>query len=68
MSIVFLVLPLALLIVAVAVAAFVWATRRGQYDDLVTPAMRMLADDDTPGPARLTGRRAPVPDEGKPAP
>ena len=46
MSVIFLVLPLALVVVAAAVAAFVWATRRGQFDDLETPALRMLHDDD----------------------
>ena len=45
MSVIFLVLPLALLIVGIAVAAFVWATRRGQFDDLDTPAVRILHDD-----------------------
>lgn len=45
MSVIFLVLPLALLIVAAGVAAFVWATRRGQYDDLETPAIRAVQDD-----------------------
>ena len=45
MSIIYLVLPLALLVVLIGVAAFVWATRRGQYDDLDTPAVRMLHDD-----------------------
>jgi cbb3-type cytochrome oxidase maturation protein len=46
MSVLYVVVPLALLIVAVAVGAFVWAARRGQFDDLETPAMRMLHDDD----------------------
>ena len=45
MSVIFLVLPLALLIVAAAVWAFVWAARRGQYDDLETPAIRAVQDD-----------------------
>ncbi|MBL0937566.1 MAG: cbb3-type cytochrome oxidase assembly protein CcoS [Gemmatimonadaceae bacterium] len=45
MSVLFLVLPLALLVVAVAVLAFVWSARSGQYDDLDTPAMRVLGDD-----------------------
>ena len=45
MSVIFLVLPLAMLIVAVAVVAFVWAARRGQYDDLDTPAIRAIQDD-----------------------
>ena len=38
MSVIFVVLPLALLVVAAAVWAFVWATKRGQFDDLDTPA------------------------------
>lgn len=50
MSIVYLVLPLALVIVLAAVIAFVWAARRGQFDDLETPALRMLHDDDAPRP------------------
>lgn len=45
MSVIYLLLPVALIIVAAAVGAFVWATRRGQYDDLDTPALRMLHDD-----------------------
>ena len=45
MSVIFIVLPLALLIVAVAVGAFVWATKRGQFDDLETPAIRAVHDD-----------------------
>ncbi|MEI8289351.1 MAG: cbb3-type cytochrome oxidase assembly protein CcoS [Verrucomicrobiota bacterium] len=27
------------------VVAFVWSVRDGQYEDTVTPAMRMLAED-----------------------
>jgi len=41
----YLILPLALLVVFAAVIAFVWAARRGQFDDLDTPAMRALHDD-----------------------
>lgn len=53
MSIIYLVLPLALLVVLAGVVAFVWAARRGQYDDLETPALRMLHDDE--GPRRPAG-------------
>jgi cbb3-type cytochrome oxidase maturation protein len=48
MSVIFLVLPLALIIVLVAVGAYVWAVRRGQFDDLDTPAVRLLHDDEVP--------------------
>jgi cbb3-type cytochrome oxidase maturation protein len=46
MSVLYIVLPLALLIVGAAVAAFVWAADRGQYDDLDTPGVRAVQDDD----------------------
>jgi cbb3-type cytochrome oxidase maturation protein len=45
-SVLFVVLPLAILIVALAVGAYVWSARAGQFDDLDTPAVRMLHDDD----------------------
>ena len=46
MSVIYLVLPLALLVVAGALAAFIWAARSGQMDDLETPGVRMLFDED----------------------
>ena len=45
METVFVLLPLALLIAAIAVGFFVWAARSGQFDDLETPAVRILFDD-----------------------
>ncbi|MES2176688.1 MAG: cbb3-type cytochrome oxidase assembly protein CcoS [Gemmatimonadota bacterium] len=45
MSVIFIVLPLALFIVAIAVVAYIWSARTGQLDDLDTPAVRMLHDD-----------------------
>ncbi len=44
MSVIYLVLPLALILVGGAVAAFVWSAKTGQYDDLETPAVRVLHD------------------------
>ena len=46
MSMLFLVLPAAVLIASLAVVAFVWAVRRGQFDDLDTPPLRVLGDDE----------------------
>jgi cbb3-type cytochrome oxidase maturation protein len=46
MTVLYLVVPLALAIVAVAVVAFVWAARNEQFEDLDTPAVRMVHDDD----------------------
>jgi cbb3-type cytochrome oxidase maturation protein len=47
---IFVLLPLALLIAAIAVGFFVWAARTGQFDDLDTPAVRILFDDEEPRP------------------
>lgn len=45
MSALFVVLPLAVFISALAVGAFLWAARHGQLDDLETPALRLLHDE-----------------------
>jgi cbb3-type cytochrome oxidase maturation protein len=49
-SIVFVLVPVALALVLAAVAAYAWAARRGQFDDLDTPALRALHDDGEPAP------------------
>ena len=46
MDILYLLIPLSVVLVAVIVAAFLWAIRSGQFDDLEGPAHRILADDD----------------------
>ena len=45
MSIVYLLLPASILLAAVAICGYVWASRSGQFDDLDTPPLRMLNDD-----------------------
>lgn len=44
----FILLPVALLFAAAALCAFIWAARAGQFDDLVTPGLRILHDDEPP--------------------
>ena len=46
MSILYVLIPLALLILGGAVWAFFWAVGSGQFDDLDTPAIRIILDDD----------------------
>ena len=48
-------LPLALLIAAIAVGLFIWAAKTGQFDDLETPAVRILFDDEEPAQPALAG-------------
>ena len=57
MDILYLLIPLSVVLVAVIVAAFLWAIRSGQFDDLEGPAHRILLDDDE--------QPAPPPTEGK---
>ncbi len=45
MSVIYIALPVALLLVLAAVVAFVRSARSGQFDDLETPPLRMLPDD-----------------------
>lgn len=45
MEIIVVLLPLALLLGATFIGAFIWSAKRGQYDDLETPKFRMLLED-----------------------
>jgi cbb3-type cytochrome oxidase maturation protein len=46
MSVIYILLPLAVILAAVALFAFVRAVKAGQFDDLDTPAHRMLHDEE----------------------
>ena len=52
MEIIFLLLPLAFVLVTFVVLAFWWAIRSGQFDDLEGPAHRILMDDEEIGSPR----------------
>ena len=45
MNILLILIPISLLLLGAAVWAFVWAVRRGQFEDLDTPAIDILRDD-----------------------
>jgi cbb3-type cytochrome oxidase maturation protein len=57
MNILLALVPISLALLLVAILAFLWAVRRGQFDDLDTPALDMLGDDERPTPPS-----APAPD------
>jgi len=46
LSILFLLIPLGLILLGLAIAAFFWATKSGQFDDLESPAWSVVMDDD----------------------
>jgi cbb3-type cytochrome oxidase maturation protein len=48
MTILYLLIPLAVILMIVAAVFFIWTVRTGQYDDLEGPAHRILMDDDDP--------------------
>jgi len=60
MSVLYFIVPLALIIAGSAVAGFVWCVRSGQLDDVDTPPRRMLLDDqivdEKRGASAVTGR------------
>ena len=45
MDVIFVLLPVALLVAGLMLGLFIWAVRSGQFDDLDTPAVRILFDD-----------------------
>lgn len=49
MLIVYLLIPLSIILLALAIWAFFWAVNSGQFDDLDTPAERILHDEDDAG-------------------
>ena len=61
MTILYLLIPLGLILLGIAVGAFFWATRSGQFDDLESPAWSVVLDDDR-APKATAGQ------VGKPSP
>lgn len=46
MNILLLLIPLSLMLLAIAIGAFWWAVKRGQFEDLDAAALDILVDDD----------------------
>ncbi|HSC10316.1 MAG TPA: cbb3-type cytochrome oxidase assembly protein CcoS [Rhodanobacteraceae bacterium] len=51
MNIIFVLIPLSLVLVALAVWAFFWSVNHAQFDDLDTPALIPLSDETPRSPA-----------------
>ncbi|MEB2316859.1 MAG: cbb3-type cytochrome oxidase assembly protein CcoS [Xanthomonadaceae bacterium] len=45
MNILLALVPISVVLLGIAIWAFVWAVRRGQFDDLETPALDILVED-----------------------
>lgn len=48
MTILYVLVPVAMLLVIIAIWIFTWAVNNGQYDDLDSPAHSILFDDEDP--------------------
>ncbi len=51
MNIIYVLIPLSVILMLLAIAFFFWAVKNDQFDDLDTPALDIL-DDDDPSPAK----------------
>ena len=63
MEILYLLIPLGLVLLGIAVWGFMWAVKSGQFDDLEGPAHRILMDDDDPRIPRKSDQN--LKDQGK---
>ncbi len=46
MEIIYVLIPISIVILAIGIGLFFWATRSGQFDDLESPGLDILRDDE----------------------
>lgn len=52
MEIIYLLLPASIALAAIALCGYLWAARSGQFDDLDTPARRVITEEEESCPDR----------------
>lgn len=57
MEVLVILVPLALALGAMGLAAFLWSLKSGQYEDLDGAAWRAIADDEPAGSSNAHGRK-----------
>lgn len=50
MNIIYVLIPLSVVLMTLAIAFFFWAVKHDQFDDLDTPALDILDEDEHPKP------------------
>jgi len=65
MDIIYVLIPLSIVLLAIASAVFFWAVRSGQFDDMDSPAHRILYDEDEND---IPGSQTPVANSNKQTP
>jgi cbb3-type cytochrome oxidase maturation protein len=68
MTLLLLLVPLSVVLLGIAIAAFAWAVRSGQFDDLDTPPLDVLREDTMapPTPRDATPQAAARDDAARP--
>lgn len=61
MTAIYLLIPLSLLFLGLAIVAFLWAGRARQFDDLDSPGLSILLDEDR-APTKTSTEHAKLPD------
>ncbi len=56
MSIIYFLIGCSVLLAVIFLAAFLWAQKSGQNDDLYTPSMRILLEDDVNEPINIISK------------
>jgi cbb3-type cytochrome oxidase maturation protein len=46
MDIIYILIPLSILLIGIAISVLFWAIKSGQFDDMDSPAHKILFDDD----------------------
>ncbi|WP_430462129.1 cbb3-type cytochrome oxidase assembly protein CcoS [Thalassolituus sp. LLYu03] len=58
MDVIYALVPLSILLIGIAVLVFFWAVKSGQFEDMESPAHRILFDDDDqPTPPKADAKR-----------
>lgn len=57
MGVIFMLIGFSLLVALIFLALYFWAVKSGQLDDLYTPSIRILFDEDKPNTSKQTDTR-----------
>ncbi len=65
LEIIFITIPITLIFIGTGAIIFFWASKKGQFDDLDSPAHRILFDDDMPPQTKKIIQEESTPDKLK---
>ena len=60
MSVILILILVSLAMALLFLGGFVWAVRSGQFDDTLTPSLRVLPDEPAPRPHSLSSKTQPI--------